>query len=244
VIVRVASWNLFHGRALPAVRRDLFPDYAAALGGADWDVCGLQEVPPWWVRPLAEACGASARGARTSLLRGALPQVQRAVSAPDPERVGVRGAAVNVLLVRPSAGRIVERRVAALRRTPQRRTVHAVRIDGPAGKWWLGNVHTHNRPVEAASRDLGRALRHMRAWAMDDEPTVLLGDLNVPREIATAVAAEHGFEWLAGNRVDHVLGIPPVHASGQAVAMRPRTLDRTASLSDHRFVVAPIALPE
>ena len=242
-VLRVASWNLFHGRAVPPVRRDLLGDYAAALAGADWDLCGLQEVPPWWARPLAEAAGASGSVVRTSLLRGTLPAAQRAFGASDPERLGVRGAAVNVLLVRPTAGRIVGQRSAALRRAPQRRTVHAVRIARPAGgAFWAANVHAHNRPADAAERDVVAALTHVRAWA-GDEPAILVGDLNLDTTAARLVAARERLVWLAGQRVDHVLGTPGTSSPGQSVAFRPRTLDRSAVLSDHRLVVAPVQLP-
>src|ERR687896_730461 len=58
--MRVLTWNLFHGRALPPAGRDLQPQFAAALAGWDWDVALLQEVPPWWPPALARACDAQA----------------------------------------------------------------------------------------------------------------------------------------------------------------------------------------
>ncbi|MBO9533131.1 MAG: endonuclease/exonuclease/phosphatase family protein [Solirubrobacteraceae bacterium] len=239
--LRVATWNLFHGRAQPPVRADLLPDYAAALAATDWDVCGLQECPPWFARPLADACGASLRVTRTSLMRGMLPVVQRCLSAADPERLGVKGAAVNALLVRPAAGRIADGRAATLRRAPQRRSVQAIRLE--LHGLWLGNVHTHNKPEAEAVRDLERAIERMRRWA-DGGPFVLLGDLNVQPDSARAVAAATGLEWLAGDRVDHVLATPGVILTpgGSRSARRPKTLDGAAALSDHRLLTANLTL--
>ncbi|MDO9355143.1 MAG: endonuclease/exonuclease/phosphatase family protein [Solirubrobacteraceae bacterium] len=233
----VATWNLFHGRTQPPTRANLLGAFSAALAEREWDVCGLQEVPPWWVAGLAAGTGSSARMARTSLLRSAWPRAQAAIHDRDPERIGVRGAGANVVLVRPEAGRIDQHRMAVLRRAPQRRTLHAVRLVRPRGRGiWIANVHTHNRPESQAAVDLVRALRVARGWA-GDERLVLLGDLNLthPQGLASA----EGFAWLHGQRVDHVLA-RGLRSDGGAYADRvqPRK-DRT--MSDHRMVGVRIA---
>ncbi|MDP8968304.1 MAG: hypothetical protein M3N04_06880, partial [Actinomycetota bacterium] len=81
--MRVLTWNLYHGRAVPPAGRDLQDEYAAALAGWNWDVALLQEVPPWWPPVLARACEADERTALTS--RNALPALRRAIAqrAPD-----------------------------------------------------------------------------------------------------------------------------------------------------------------
>src|SRR3954447_2326052 len=66
LVLRVLTWNLFHGRADPAAGRELLAEFAAALAGWDWDVALLQEVPPWWPPELARAAGAQERTALTS----------------------------------------------------------------------------------------------------------------------------------------------------------------------------------
>ncbi|MEJ7782964.1 MAG: endonuclease/exonuclease/phosphatase family protein [Solirubrobacteraceae bacterium] len=76
--MRVLTWNLFHGRAVPAAGRPLEREFAAALAGWDWDVALLQEVPSWWPPALARACDAHARFALTS--RNSLAPVRRATS--------------------------------------------------------------------------------------------------------------------------------------------------------------------
>lgn len=233
----VASWNLFHGRTQPPTRANLLGAFGAALAEHPWDVCGLQEAPPWWAVPLGRQLGASVRSARTSLVRGALPGLQQAVHDRDPERIGVRGAAANVLLVRPGAGRIDQHRVAVLRHLPQRRTVHAVRLVRPHGRGiWIANVHTHNRPESLAAADLVRALRIAAAWA-GDERLVVLGDLNLVAP--QGLAAVEGFAWLHGHRVDHVLA-RGLRADGGAYADRvqPRP---GLTMSDHRLVGVRVA---
>ena len=57
--MRVLTWNLFHGRAVPDAPRSLRAEFAAAIAGWSWDVALLQEVPPWWPPELGRAAGAS-----------------------------------------------------------------------------------------------------------------------------------------------------------------------------------------
>ena len=229
----VCTWNLFHGRSRPATSADLVDEFAGALAERPWEVCGLQEVPPWWAAELASALGASARSARTSLARASLPAAQERIHRRDPETLGVRGAATNVLLVRPQAGQIVDHRVARLRRLPQRRSVHAVRLrrasDG--AHWWVANVHTHNRPESEAAADTILALRLIASWA-GAEPVVLLGDLNLAAP--QGLARVEGWDYLSGHRVDHVLG-RGVLAEGGAYAEIVRR-PSGEELSDHRMV--------
>lgn len=230
--MRVCTWNLFHGRSRPPLHRDLIDEFAAALGAHPWDVCGLQEVPPWWAAELGEALGASVRTARTSLLRAAFPRLQERIHRRNPERLGVKGAAANVLLVRPEAGQVVDHREATLRWLPQRRSVHAVRLARPGvPDVWVANVHTHNRPESLAAADTIRALAAVDAWSAG-APALLLGDLNL--QAPAGLARVEGWEHLYGHRVDHVLGRSVDGASG-TFAEIPRISPDTA-LSDHRVV--------
>ena len=80
--MRVLTWNLYHGRAVPPAGRDLLAEFAAALAGWDWDVALLQEVPPWWPPALARACDAQQRSALTS--RNALPALRRSSRSARP----------------------------------------------------------------------------------------------------------------------------------------------------------------
>lgn len=174
-------------------------------------------------------------------MRGALPQVQRKIHA-DPERLGVRGAAVNVLLVRPSAGEIADHCTLTLRRAPQRRTMHAVELARPHGhRWWVANVHSHNRPIPAAERDTALALRALGRWA-GAQPALLLGDLNLDAQGAERCTRRAGLELLASDRVDHLVGTPGSRLTAPPRAFRPATLDGNAHLSDHRLLLAEARL--
>ena len=81
--LRVLTWNLKHGRAVPPAGRDLFDEFAAALAGWEWDVALLQEVPPWWPAPLARRLGRRA-AARAHL-------AQRAAAAAPGDRDALAG---------------------------------------------------------------------------------------------------------------------------------------------------------
>lgn len=209
--LRVLTWNLFHGRAVPAHDEDLFDAFAERLATWSWDVALLQEVPPWWPQPLARACGAQARSALTS--RNALLTVRRALAQRHPELVKSNGGGCNAILVRGTGIAVHARR--RLRVWPERRVVHAVRDE--TGRWFA-NVHCSTHPARAR-QDLAHARACVLRWA-GQAPLVLGGDLNVrdPRV--------PGFAYAGGGHVDHVF------ARGCEIAAPADALERGA-LSDH-----------
>jgi endonuclease/exonuclease/phosphatase family metal-dependent hydrolase len=207
--VRILTWNLFHGRAVPPAGCDLRDEFATALAGWEWDVALLQEVPPWWPEPLARACGAQASSVLTS--RNALLPLRRALAERRPDLMKSNGGGANAILVRPPLAIEGERRV-PLRWWPERRMAHGVRL---ADGTWIVNLHAQVHSERRARSDLARALA---AWT-DAASLILGGDLNVrdPRVPLTSLGA-HG--------VDHVL------ARRWTPAAPARPLDR-ATLSDH-----------
>ncbi len=217
--MRVLTWNLFHGRARPSAGRDLLPEFRRAIAGWSWDVALLQDVPPWWPVPLARAAGASARSALTS--RNALLPVRRWIAERVPDLIKSNGGGANAILVRGAAVR--EHRRATLRLLPERRVVHAVRLD----TGWVANLHAQVRPPEAAREDIERAARAARTWAADG-PLLLGGDFNVQDPAA------EGLERLGGRGVDHVLG------RGWRAAGRTE-LPPKGALSDHPAVLVEVA---
>src|SRR3954447_2899899 len=96
--MRVLTWNLFHGRAVPEIRRSLLPEFTTMLAGWEWDVALLQEVPPWWPPALAAACGARHAAAPTS--RNFAPPVRRAMASRAPDVLKSNGGGANAILVR------------------------------------------------------------------------------------------------------------------------------------------------
>jgi endonuclease/exonuclease/phosphatase family metal-dependent hydrolase len=222
--MRVLTWNLYHGRSVPPSGRDLLPEFTAALAGWAWDVALLQEVPPWWPPRLGAACGASARSARTSRNLG-LP-VRRWIAERRPDLIKSNGGGANAILVRGDA--IAEHRRATLRRWPERRVAHGVRLRGSG--LWAVNLHAQVRTEQGALADLARAAEAALGWAGAGAPVVLGGDCNVPRPRA------EGFAYAAGRGVDHLLVRGGPRATGPA-----RVLPREGGLSDHLPLVVELA---
>jgi endonuclease/exonuclease/phosphatase family metal-dependent hydrolase len=214
--MRVLTWNLKHGRAVPSAGRDLFDEFAAALAGWDWDLGLLQEVPPWWPSSLGDRLAAVGRSVLTS--RNALLPVRRAIAVRWPDAIKSNGGGANAILVRGDA--IVEHRVRRLCLRPERRWVQAVRLHD-AGIW-VANVHCGG-PARDAHLAAATALR----WA-GGAPLVLGGDFNIRR------LALDGFSCAAEHDVDYVF------ARGLAAASGAEVLDR-GRLSDHAPVAVTIA---
>jgi endonuclease/exonuclease/phosphatase family metal-dependent hydrolase len=218
-VIRVLTWNLYHGRAAPPAGRDLQREFAAALAAWEWDVALLQEVPPWWGPPLALACDAEQRTALTS--RNGLLALRRAIARRAPDLIKSNGGGANVILVRGAT--IADHRAVLLRRWPERRVCHAVAIGGGP---WCANLHAQVHSPERARADIARAAAATLAWA-GGGPALLGGDFNVRAPAAA------GFTPLAGHGVDHVLGHRLRAAAPPAIPERGR-------LSDHAPVIAVV----
>ena len=217
--MRVLTWNLYHGRAIPPAGHDLLGEFAEALAGWTWDVALLQEVPPWWPASLATATGSRARSVRTS--RNAGLALRRALARRRPDLMKSSGGGANAILVRGLD--VVAHRTQRLRWWPERRWVHAVALRGGC---WVGNVHAQSHPPARARADTAAAAAALGAWA-GAAPFVLGGDLNV-REPAVAGLVLHG-----GHHVDHVL------SRGFTTAVPARVLD-SGTLSDHAPVLVEL----
>jgi endonuclease/exonuclease/phosphatase family metal-dependent hydrolase len=208
--MRVLTWNLYHGRSRPPSKRPLLREFTAALAGWEWDVALLQEVPPWWPPQL----GGVHYMQLTS--RNWIPPLQRAISSRNPDILKSWGGGANAILVRGLE--VVEHRAVRLRRQPEARWAHGVRL---ADGGWVVNVHAQNRPQAFAQADCERGLA--AGWG---SPLVFGGDLNLKRP------AFGGLRHVAGNHVDHVL------TDGRGG--RGEVLDRGV-LSDHPPVLATLA---
>ncbi|MBS1868718.1 MAG: endonuclease/exonuclease/phosphatase family protein [Actinobacteria bacterium] len=213
--LRVLTWNLFHGRALPPRDEDLLDAFAARLAGWRWDVALLQEVPPWWPSSLARACDAEARCALTS--RNALLPLRRALAQRRPELTRANGGGCNAILVRgPAVVAHARRRLCVW---PERRVVHAVRVDDGG---WFANVHASTHPPRARA-DVVRAQAAALRWA-GGEPLVLGGDFNVLHPPCL-----FGFVHVGASHVDHVFARGHAHAHDA----RAKTVRDRGGLSDH-----------
>jgi endonuclease/exonuclease/phosphatase family metal-dependent hydrolase len=215
--VRVVTWNLFHGRAVPPAGRELLSEFAAALARWPWDVALLQEVPPWWPAPLARACNADQRHALTA--RNQLLPLRRLLAERWPDAMKAQGGGANAILVRGAA--IAEHRALVLRRWPERRVAHGVRLAGGA---WTVNLHASAHVAARAQADVDRARAAALEWA-GGGALVLGGDLNLRRPRV------EGLAHVAGRDVDHVF------TRGLRRSVPATVLDR-GTLSDH----APLAV--
>jgi endonuclease/exonuclease/phosphatase family metal-dependent hydrolase len=215
--LRVLTWNLKHGRAVPPAGRDLLHEFAGALSGWPWDAALLQEVPPWSPAVLGSRTGADWRLVLTSRNAG-LP-IRRALATRWPDLIKSNGGGANAILVRGRA--IAEDRVLRLCRLPERRWLHAVRL---ADGIWIGNLHATVHDHAAAVREARLAARTLTGWAQG-APAVLGGDFNV-RSLSL-----DGFAYAGGFDVDHVF------TRGLSATAEPEVLERGA-LSDH----APVAV--
>src|SRR5687767_2732072 len=251
--VTVLTWNLFHGRDHPlegsaehaSVNRVLRDEFASALARESWDVALLQEAPPYWLRALAQASGASGASVLTSRNFGAF--IRRRLAEWNPDLIASGEGGSNQILVR-SGWHIRETRRLTLTLLPERRRLVWVRLAHPDhGDLAAANLHATAHVPAAAARDVERAARAACAWSAD-VPLVFGGDLNLRMaELPDAFERLHAELWLSGARpgraIDHLL------ARGLDVRAAPEPLDaarrdvrdsggRAVRLSDHAPVVA------
>jgi len=262
------SWNLFHGRDFPPdpalrtwrsrllrvternethvqVNRNLLPEFCRLLAGAEWDVALLQECPPHWWKPLADACGAEAHGVLTS--RNSLSSVRTLAARANPDLIASGEGGSNLTLAR--SGGIVERRELTVHSgRPERRAMAFTRT-GPG--FCVANLHATNDRPDLATEDVLRAAEAASEWA-GDGPLIFGGDLNLRPQESPGVFAELGERFglaapTAPDAIDHILarGLVVVEAPHQW-PLEWRELDEDGlalRLSDHAPVEARFALP-
>ena len=214
--MRVLTWNVYHGRAEPPAGRDLFEEFAALLASWEWDVALLQEVPPWWCRPLAERSRASMRMNITGRNQGLF--VRRWLADRWPDVMKSWGGGANAILVR--GARIAEHRTERLRWWPERRWMHAVRLEDGT---WLGNLHAQTQPRPRPEHDIARAAAALADWSRTAPRALLGGDFNIGDPQVP------GMRKLGGGGVDFVFARGFERVSGERLDAGP--------LSDHGALV-------
>ncbi len=220
VSLRVLTWNLLHGRAVPPAGHELLDEFAQALADWSWDVALLQEVPPWWPALLGRRLAADPRTVLTS--RNSLLPLRRAIAVRWPDLIKSNGGGANAMLVRGE--RIEEHRTLRLRTWPERRWLQGARLSSGV---WVGNLHATVRDSEGAVAEAHRAARALTGWAGADAAAVLGGDFNV-RSLSLS---REGFALAGGHGVDLVF------ARGLSATSQAEVLER-GRLSDH----APVAV--
>lgn len=223
--IRVLSWNLFHGRSVPAAGRSLLAEFSARLSEWEWDVALLQEVPPWWPAPLAAAADAEQRTALTS--RNGLLPLRRAIAERWPDAIKSNGGGANAVLSRIG---IEDHQTLRLRRSPERRIAQLVTV---GDELCAVNFHASSRPALARA-ELDRLLDAARARAQG-RPLILGGDLNLREpQLPMALAARGTVDFV------FALGLRPVR-SGAFPSRRLHDGARELMLSDHRPLIATLS---
>jgi endonuclease/exonuclease/phosphatase family metal-dependent hydrolase len=224
--IRVLSWNLFHGRDAPPdprlltwrsrllrtsergtthiqVNRGLYPEFSRLLAAAEWDIALLQECPPRWSGRLALDCGAQFHQILTS--RNAWARLRGLLADANPDLIASGEGGSNTTLVRPGAGRILERRELELAQKPERRTMAFCRLSSGV---CVANLHATNDRPTLAAEELRAAAQAASAWA-DERPLILGGDLNLrPRHspVFRELTERHGLSAPADAfAIDHIL---------------------------------------
>jgi endonuclease/exonuclease/phosphatase family metal-dependent hydrolase len=221
--MRVITWNVFHGRAVPERSAYLYDEFLAAIDGWDWDVLLLQECPPWWPPQFAAALDADFRSALTSRNLG-LP-IRKALATRRPDLIKANGGGCNAILVR--GAKIVAHRVKRIRYIPERRLVHGVKLDSGI---WICNLHLQgSRSHIAAPNHVVETVKsgvYAMRWAGEKAPILLGGDFNV------SAPPLIGFGQIPGHR-----GVDQLFVRNLEFTGRANVLDR-GNLSDHRPVCA------
>jgi endonuclease/exonuclease/phosphatase family metal-dependent hydrolase len=230
IVVRVVSWNLFHGRDYPPdralftwrsrllcaterstthaqVNHPLREDFAEWLAARPWDVTLLQEAPPRWLATLGERCGANGVLALTS--RNTLGRLRATLAEWNPDLIASGEGGSNQVLVR-SPGHIIEVRRLTIARRPERRRMLWARLELPgAAPLCVANLHTTADDRAAAAREIEHAAGCAMEWS-EGQPLIFGGDLNLkPRErpdLFESLAERHGFSRPTdSNAIDHLL---------------------------------------
>jgi len=264
VEISLLTWNLFHGRDAPPdrslltagsrllgrternathvqVNRDLYPEFAALLRGASWDVALLQECPPRWTAPLARDCGAEAHRVLTS--RNWFAPLTGWIAARNPDLIASWDGGCNAILARRAAGSVRARGSLLLRRWPERRAMAFTTLG-----CGLSVACLHLSQVETLARaELEAAARTAQRWS-EGGPLVLGGDFNLRgRDDAFAQLADRtGIEGVTGpNEIDHLLtrGARVVRRRRWSPSERELSEDGLAlRLSDHSPVELTIEM--
>jgi endonuclease/exonuclease/phosphatase family metal-dependent hydrolase len=253
--VRIATFNILHGRSLDDGRVDV-GRLADAVKTIDADVLGLQEVDrdqPRSANADLTAVAAEAMGAVDSQFVAALSGTPGGIwtAATGDEQPGSASYGIALLSRLPVVSwrvvRLPALRVAVPmwfkgRRRPimvldEPRVAVAAVLAGPHGQFTVANTHLSFLPAWNALQ-LRRLVRSLEGTR---EPLVVLGDLNMEARQAERVS---GLRPIATadtfpapeprRQLDHVLVRGPLQAAGPATALH-------LPLSDHRALVVPVA---
>lgn len=221
----VRTWNVFHGNAHPPQRRSFLRHMLELVVADGPDVVCLQELPVWALRRLERWTAmqvATSVARRPLLLPGGIAGwVTRRHQGLL--RSGLTGQA-NAILVAAGHARVDLGGVRISEGARERRTCHAVRIDG---RIVVANLHASNAVASPGvmHAELERALAYVDSLGFPDDAIVLAGDFNL-RGVRL-----RGFSEPASG-VDHVLVRGATSSVPHVWPVERRAYEGTV-LSDH-----------
>jgi endonuclease/exonuclease/phosphatase family metal-dependent hydrolase len=253
--VRIATFNILHGRSLEDGRVDV-DRLADAVTSIDADVLGLQEVDrdqPRSMNADLTAVAAEAMGAVDSQFVAALTGTPGGtwMAATGDEQPGSASYGIALVSRLPVVSWRVVRLPASKGKVPmwfggrkrpvlvsdEPRVAVAAVLEGPHGQFTVANTHLSFIPGWN-SMQLRRLVRSLEGTR---EPLVLMGDLNMQQRAATRVSGLRALGTAATfpapaprRQLDHLLVRGAIEATGPATAVR-------LPLSDHRALVVPCA---
>ena len=219
----VRSWNLFHGNALPAERRDFLDEMVRLASQDSPDILCLQEVPPWALDHLSEWSGMQAFGdvahrpslgpfpstaavgrALTSLHHGLLRSFFAGQANAILITPGLRAEERRVCVLNPRSFRRVQARrlglepLARLAWGRERRICQALRVTLPDGRRTVvANLHATNfwRDARLPDAEVLRAASFADGLAKPAEPVLLCGDFNTRVDRSRTLIDLADVEW-------------------------------------------------
>jgi endonuclease/exonuclease/phosphatase family metal-dependent hydrolase len=251
--VRIATFNILHGRSMDDGRVDV-DRLAAAVKSLDADVLGLQEVDRDQPRSLGAdltAVAAEAMGATEHQFVAALHGTPGGtwMAATGDEQPGSATYGIALLSRYPVVSWRVVRLPALKASVPlwstlnnrpflakdEPRVAIAAVLEGPHGEFTVCNTHLSFIPGWNA-RQLRRLVASLTGTR---EPLVLIGDLNMEQRQAARVSGLRPIASAATfpaahprRQIDHVLVRGGLRATGAAESVQ-------VPLSDHRALVVP-----
>jgi endonuclease/exonuclease/phosphatase family metal-dependent hydrolase len=249
VKIRLATWNLFHGRLHPPDRLrftrpgERYAQFAQVLRRLKWDVLLLQEAPPRWHDRLKRDLAANAACALTD--RNSLGRLRGLIAEVAPDLIASNEGGSNQTLVRPGWS-IAETRVHTIAERPERRRMLWTRLRAAGGaELVVANLHAGVRSVPSSGDELIAAAARAVEWA-DGLALVFGGDLNhsPAREPDVFGELERRFGLAPptpGDAIDHLLlrGLDVVDAPRKlpdSVRELTRADGLLLQLSDHAYV--------
>lgn len=213
----VRSWNVFHGNAYPAGRRDFLEEMIRLATEDHPEVVCLQELPVWSL-PLLEAWSDMTAVGDVAARPLLPPRLGKAVTDLHHGflRSAVTGQANAILLARQL--HVVDHRVRELHRH-ERRICQAVLLDGEVV---VGNLHASGDRHGGGQDELDRAASLLDE--LESRVTILAGDFNMQPVL-------DGFTP-AGRGIDHILVRGGDAGPFEAWPVERRTVDGRV-LSDH-----------